>query len=60
MYGFTNTVELADSATVDGFETLESYLDLQEAVELLQALGVNNEKLRGVVAASALRRAGLE
>lgn len=60
MYPLTSTVLVADSNTVDSFETLEGYLDLTEAVELLQALGVEDNKLRGVVTGWALRKAGLD
>lgn len=55
-----NAVELAEGDTVDAFETLESYLDLENAVILLQALDADNDKLKGAVAAWALRKAGLE
>lgn len=54
------TVVLADSNTVDNFETVESYLELPETCDLLQQLGVDSDKLKGVVAAWALRKAGLE
>lgn len=57
---FGNSVELADNDQVDSFETLESYLELTEAVELLTSLGVGGEKLRGLVCGWALRKAGLD
>lgn len=57
---FGNSVELADGDVVDAFETIESYLDLEEAVGLLQSLSVDNEKLKGVVCGWALRKAGLD
>lgn len=57
---FGSSVEIADSDHVDYFETLESHLDLDGAVELLVALDVNTEKLKGLVCGWALRKAGLE
>jgi hypothetical protein len=56
-----NVVTLADSNTVDSFETVEGYLDdLSETCDLLQQLGADTEKLKGVVAGWALRKAGLD
>jgi len=60
MYGIGNSVVLADGNTVDVFESLEDYSDLSSLCDMLQELGVDNDKLRGVVAAWALRKAGLE
>lgn len=60
MYGFTNRVELADSSATDSFEVLTGHLELPEAVSLLQELGVDDDKLRGLVCANALRQAGLD
>lgn len=57
---YNSMIELASSDTVDHFETLEGYLGLEEATTLLAGLSVDNEKLRGLVAAWALRKAGLE
>jgi hypothetical protein len=60
MYGVADSVVLATGDAVDSFETLENYLSLEEAALLLSELGVDNDKLRGLVAAWALRKAGLE
>jgi hypothetical protein len=60
MYGSADSVTLAGGDAVDAFETLEGCLDLEAAVGLLQELGVNNDNLRGLVAAWALRKAGLD
>lgn len=57
---YTLRIELADSDTTDAFETLSNYIEMDEAVTLLQGLGVDDEKLKGVVCSLALRQAGLE
>lgn len=59
-YGYENTVTLADGDVVDNFETLVSYVDVTEAVSLLQGLGVDDNKLKGAVCGLALRNAGLD
>lgn len=55
-----DTVMLADSDTAETFGTLVNYLSVLEVVEMLQALGVTTDKLRGLVCAHALSEAGLE
>lgn len=55
-----DTVMLADSDVVETFGTLVNYLSVLEVVEMLQALGVTTDKLRGLVCAHALSEAGLE
>jgi len=60
MYGISNSVVLADSNAVDTFESLEDCSDLSSLCDLLAELGADNDKLIGLVAAWALRKAGLE
>lgn len=61
MYGvYENTVTLADSDQAEIFGTIVGYTSLSEAVELLQALDVTTDKLRGLVCAHALAEAGLD
>lgn len=59
-YGSGNTVELADSDSTETFGTLVGYTDREEIVNMLQSLGVPNDKLRGLVCAHALSEAGLD
>lgn len=59
-YGVGNTVELAGSDETETFGTLVNYIDREEVVNMLQALGVTTDKLRGLVCAHALSEAGLE
>jgi len=60
MYGFADSVVLTTGDAVDTFETLEDNFGLEELVVMLQTLDVAHDKLRGMVAAWALRKAGLE
>jgi len=56
---YRETVERADASTTDSFITLVDNLDLPDAVSLLQELGVDDGKLRGLVYGWALDKAGL-
>lgn len=59
-YGTEMTVTLVYGDAQDAFANLVGYISMEDAVNLLREVGVDNDKLKGLVCAHALSEVGLD